>query len=315
MVDPVDLRFRSTPDAAARSSARADSRSVPNGFSMMTRRQSPSSSFSSPASRQALDDRAEAARRRRPGRTARCRRCRSRSSTFFSPLRERGVELRARSKSPAIWVRRDARQSQVSRIERLDAGPLPPVSETKARTPSARCARKSSSDHLCGRPRPREPVGQQARPRQVVERRHQQPLGQVAAGAEDHQRARRRRGARAAAGRSRIRAAALHVPYRLRRPPGARRTGCASPTGSSRRSVVLPRAEARVERGRQHVGRHRLLDRRLDRPAAFAGIVDAAGEFPRSGSSASAIAVRSSSQEETTLPRRQTSAMSARSSW
>ena len=35
--------------------------------------------------------------------------------------------------------------------------------------------------------------------------------------------------------------------------------------------------------------------------------------FERSGFSASALAVRSSSQDETTLPRRQTSAMSARS--
>ena len=39
----------------------------------------------------------------------------------------------------------------------------------------------------------REALGQEARPREVVERGHQQALGQVAAGPEDHQRAGRRR--------------------------------------------------------------------------------------------------------------------------
>ena len=45
-----------------------------------------------------------------------------------------------------------------------------------------------------------------------------------------------------------------------------------------RESVLAARAEAGVERGRQHVGRHRLLDRRHDGPAAFAGILDEARE-------------------------------------
>ena len=79
-------------------------------------------------------------------------------------------------------------------------------------------------------------------------------------------------------------------------------------------AVLDARAEARIERGGQHIGRHGLLDRGVDRPAAFAGILDEAVEIlSRSGSCASAMAVRSSSQEETTLPRRQTSAISARS--
>ncbi len=44
-------------------------------------------------------------------------------------------------------------------------------------------------------------------------------------------------------------------------------------------SLLLPRAEAGVERGGQHIGRNRFLDRRLDGPAALAGILDKAGEM------------------------------------
>ena len=43
--------------------------------------------------------------------------------------------------------------------------------------------------------------------------------------------------------------------------------------------VLLPRAEAGVERRGQHVRRDRFLDRGLDGPAALAGILDVAGEF------------------------------------
>src|ERR1700679_1985661 len=43
--------------------------------------------------------------------------------------------------------------------------------------------------------------------------------------------------------------------------------------------VAHPRTEAGIERGRQHLGRHRLLDRRLDGPAALTGIGDVAGEL------------------------------------
>src|SRR5690242_13327386 len=39
----------------------------------------------------------------------------------------------------------------------------------------------------------------------------------------------------------------------------------------------LARSEAGVKRGREHLGRHRLLDRRHDRPAALARILDEAG--------------------------------------
>src|SRR5262245_25051817 len=38
-------------------------------------------------------------------------------------------------------------------------------------------------------------------------------------------------------------------------------------------AVLLARAEAGVERGRQHLGRHRLLDGGQHRPAALAGIL------------------------------------------
>ena len=76
---------------------------------------------------------------------------------------------------------------------------------------------------------------------------------------------------------------------------------------------LAARAEALVERGRQHRRRHGLVDRGLDRPAPFAGVGDAAGELRRAPDPRSAsAAVRSSSHDAITLPRRQTSAMSAR---
>src|ERR1041384_8675428 len=39
-----------------------------------------------------------------------------------------------------------------------------------------------------------------------------------------------------------------------------------------RKRMFLPRAKARVERGREDICRHRLLDRRHQGPAAFAGV-------------------------------------------
>jgi hypothetical protein len=41
--------------------------------------------------------------------------------------------------------------------------------------------------------------------------------------------------------------------------------------------VILPRPESRVERGRQHVGRHGFFDGRQQRPAAFARVLNEAG--------------------------------------
>ena len=73
------------------------------------------------------------------------------------------------------------------------------------------------------------------------------------------------------------------------------------------------RAEPLVQRRGQHMGRHALIDRGLDGPAAFAGIGHPAREMRRGpGSCIKAAAERSSSQDATTLPRRQTSAMSGR---
>ena len=43
------------------------------------------------------------------------------------------------------------------------------------------------------------------------------------------------------------------------------------------KGVVLARAEARVQRRGQHLGRHGLVDRGIHGPAAFAGILDEAG--------------------------------------
>ena len=74
------------------------------------------------------------------------------------------------------------------------------------------------------------------------------------------------------------------------------------------------RAEAREQRGREHVRGHGLFDRRVRRSTPFAASPQPCPEKSRAQDRrASASAVRSSSHEEITLPRRQTSAMSARS--
>ena len=75
---------------------------------------------------------------------------------------------------------------------------------------------------------------------------------------------------------------------------------------------VAARDEALIERGAQHRHRHALVDSRLDRPATFAGIGHATGEFRERQILSSAVAVRSRSHEAMTLPRRQTSATSGR---
>ena len=76
--------------------------------------------------------------------------------------------------------------------------------------------------------------------------------------------------------------------------------------------VVLPRAKPREQRRRDHVGGHRLFDRRHHRPAALARVLRRCRRTSRaSGSSTSAFAVRSISHDDSTLPRRHTSAMSA----
>ena len=41
-----------------------------------------------------------------------------------------------------------------------------------------------------------------------------------------------------------------------------------------RKCMILARTKARVQRCGQHFGRNSLVDRRVDGPAAFAGILD-----------------------------------------
>src|SRR4249919_2370709 len=60
-------------------------------------------------------------------------------------------------------------------------------------------------------------------------------------------------------------------------------------------------AEAFVERGRQHMGRHGFIDGGLDGPAPFAGIRDPAAEVCQGWVFDKAIACKSSSHEATTL--------------
>ena len=149
----------------------------------------------------------------------------------------------------------------------------------------ARHALAGDADHA-------EVVGQQPGGGEIVERRDHQPMGQVAGGAEDHEGAGVRLlliGERAPVWKGvchdrpafglamsgagsgmllRLLVAAEAVAHRREHLLGE--------------GVLLARAEAREERGGQHLGRHRLVDRRLDGPAAFAGILDEAGVTARS---------------------------------
>ena len=112
----------------------------------------------------------------------------------------------------------------------------------------------------------REVLRQQLGAAEIVER-GQQALGEIAGRAEDDEDA--RVGAVSAADAVHAHSAALGSTW----PPNLLRIADSS---LSAKLVLLARAEAGVERRRQHVGRHRLLDRRHDGPAAFAGILDEA---------------------------------------
>ncbi len=71
-------------------------------------------------------------------------------------------------------------------------------------------------------------------------------------------------------------------------------------------------AEAIEEGGAEDGGRDRFVDGGFDGPAAFAGVGDATGELAEVGAFEEEEAARSRSQEEMTLPRRQTSVTSVR---
>ena len=90
---------------------------------------------------------------------------------------------------------------------------------------------------------------------------------------------------------------------------------CASPTAASRRSVWSWRERKRAKSAAVSTSAGTASSiAALNGPAALAGILDDSRNSRRAfGPRPAQMAVRSSSQDETTLPRRQTSAMSARS--
>jgi len=75
--------------------------------------------------------------------------------------------------------------------------------------------------------------------------------------------------------------------------------------------VFTARTESFIERGTEDGSGNRLVDSGGDGPAPFPESDTRPANFSRSGLSSREIAARSSSHEEMTLPRRQTSAMSA----
>ena len=181
-------------------------------------------------------------------------------------------------------------------LRRSCAGSNSPVPPTKLCMASVRWLRHSTSSLPRGRrPMMREIVRQQAGQREIVERRDHQALGEIAVGAEDHDgagpglgglrrdwRRRRRRVGRGSAivhgSRSGLRRCSALAGLDMAAEAEAHR-------GQQllAERVVLARAEAGEQRGGQHVGRHRFLDRRLDGPAALAGIRDMAGEIREVG--------------------------------
>jgi hypothetical protein len=77
--------------------------------------------------------------------------------------------------------------------------------------------------------------------------------------------------------------------------------------------MVLPGTKALEKRSCENIGGHRLLNRRIDGPTAFARILDVTRKVCKRGVFGKRHGGRSSSQDEMTLPRRHTSAISARS--
>ena len=105
---------------------------------------------------------------------------------------------------------------------------------------------------------------------EVIERRNDQAMGEIAGHAEDDE--------RAGIGPFPCYLTDRHE-YSSLRTGFLRRLLVAAETGPHRgqdllgKGVVLARAEAGVERGRQHFRRHGLVDRGVHGPAAFAGIL------------------------------------------
>ena len=126
----------------------------------------------------------------------------------------------------------------------------------------------------------REVLGQQPAHGECVERRDELLRREVAGGAEDDEDARVGPAPQPQALEERVRASSAQAPSR-----GLRELDrVAAELVAQRRDhlggerLVLPRGEAREQRGGDHRGRHVLVDRLGDRPAAFAGVVDVAAD-------------------------------------
>ena len=205
VVDPEDLVLGEVLAGASAFSSRAEARSWPNGFSMISRVQ--------PSAGPALADLAARASRSRPAgpRSSRrgCRRCRA-------PRRPREQRRRAAS-SPVSSAKSSVDVAHPGRRAR----PRRPGGTGRARAPGPpRCIRSRNSSSVSVGARgadDRELLRQQPPERERVERRHQLALRQVAGGAEDDEHA--RLGRAAAAG-------------------GPRAAGCPAPSASRRPSFA-----------------------------------------------------------------------------
>ena len=139
-----------------------------------------------------------------------------------------------------------------------------------------------------GRRRSAQVLRQQPRARQIVERGNDQSLGQIAIGAENHDRTMAGRdgsvrgtsiNSRLSIGHSDLLRAAEDAACGLSTwPPNSKRIADSS---FSPKVCSMRGAEAGKERRGEHLGGHGFVDRGLDGPAAFAGILQRCRRNPR----------------------------------
>ena len=168
----------------------ADARSVPNGFSMIDAPPAPLGLPRQAGSGQPLDDRAEEAGRRREvehGIAAAVLSVAASGQMLAEPAIGLGIVEVAREIAHALDEPFPGRGVELGCRELAAASAM---SERTSCVRSSGTARRSAG--YGRRRRSRMPV-EQPLAREIVERRHQQALGEVARCAEDHERAWRRR--------------------------------------------------------------------------------------------------------------------------
>ena len=244
------------------SSSRAEAASRPNGFSITTERVERAAARHARLAELRRDEREDGRRRREVVDDVALR------AALAVGLRQPALQL-----GVGLGIVERAADVEDPARERLEDGV---VDRLRARVGLERLAHLLAvplvaavvaARHADQRERRRQHVAQ----RQVVERRQQLAVREVARGAEDHERARARHARHAHAVAQRVRAHAFCTAW----PPNCWRRAALT---LARVRVVLARALAHHQRERDHGRGHGRPDRLLDRPAALARIVDVAAD-------------------------------------